>query len=513
MTRTLPEFRYLGRRAGLLVGIGAAIGLLADLAGLTLRQWDEARLAVSAIEMTQRSNWFVVTYGFQPDLWNTKPPLMVWLQAGLILLLGPSEWAIRLPAALAALASIGLVYWLLAKFLRRPVSGLIAGIVIISALGYVGEHHGRSGDYDALLTLAELGAGVSLLLLLETGRRRWWLGVGLGLIAATLTKGVAALLPLPGVALYCLVLPRGRRLLLSPWLWLTLLLWGAAAVGWYYTREQLAPGYWQAVDANELSGRFATVLDDHVGPWYYYVKEMTRSKFLPWVYLVLPAIPFAVRHPDARARRVAWFALAWAMSLLLVLSVAKTKIAWYAVPAYPWLAIVIGVGAPRLARAVYLLVKPNSSLRTGLRFVFVVLLVVSPLATIWRVVRTGWTDKEAEVRPGYGLRALGREAAPPAPLAVVAPTGFYQSFRPLTAVGGQPGYNASLRFYLLAYPRSAQIIPPNELRKLRGPGYILTTTSADSAQVQATFPQLPHRPVGRYACWLWTLPSTARLAN
>lgn len=513
MTSTLPEINWLGRRAGLLVGIMAVVGLFADLGGLTLRLWDEARLAVSAIEMTKRGNWLVTTYGYHPDLWNTKPPLMVWLQASFIEVFGPSEWAVRLPAALAALASIGLIYWLLARFLHRPVSGLIAGVVLVSSLGYMGEHHGRSGDYDALLTLAELGMGISLLMLLETGRRRWWLGIAAGLIAATMTKGVAALLPLPGIALYCLAQARGRRLLLSPYFWSTAVLWVLATVSWYYLREQVSPGYWAAVNLNELGGRFSTALEAHVGPWSYYANEMFRSKFLPWAYVVLPAIPFAVRHPDVRARRVAWFSLVWGMSLLLVLSTAKTKIAWYAVPAFPWLAVVISLGAPRLALSLYLLLKPASTLRICLRVLLTALLLVSPFVNIVHVLRAGWRDDEIEVKAGYGLRVLARETIPPTPLAVVAPAGFYEAFRPPTALGGHVGYNASLRFYLLAYPRPARIISPDKLAGLPGPGYVLTTNSADSARVQALFQQSPHRAVGRYACWLWTLPGNRARVN
>lgn len=507
MTPILPEIRRLRRWAGPLLGIVAAFGLLVDLNGLSLRQWDEARLAVSALEMVQRGNWLVTTYGFVPDMWNTKPPLMIWLQASCIRLLGANEWAVRLPAALAALAAVGLVYAFMARFLRRPIGGLLAGSVLVSSLGFLGEHHGHSGDYDALLTLAELGMGLSLLLLLETGNRRWWWGVGAGLIVATLTKGVAALLPLPAVGLYCLAHRRGRQLLRTPGLWLVLLAWGATTAGWYILRERTAPGYWAAVNLNELGGRYGTTLEAHHAPWHYYIERMVHSKLLPWIYVLPLALPFALRHPDARARRVAWFALSWAVGLLLVLTSAKTRIEWYAISAYPWLAILLGLGAPRLATFVLRQV-PMGAGRVALRVLLTAFIVVPPLITIRHELRGNWRDNDADVRVGYGLRALQREAQPPTPLAVVARRGFYQSVRPTTAVGGTPGYNASLRFYVLAYPRPVRVIPPAQLNTLRGPGYVLTFTSRDSARVRASFPHASHRAVGRRTCWLWTLPGT-----
>jgi hypothetical protein len=276
--------------------------------------------------------------------------------------------------------------------------------------------------------------------------------------------------------------------------------------GWYIFRERLSPGYWEAVNLNELGGRFGTTLENHLHPWYYYIGRMMKSKFLPWVYVLPLAIPFALRHPNARARRVAWFALSWAAGLLLVLSLAKTKIEWYAVPAYPWLAIVLALGAPRLATWV-LSKAPAGAPRLALRVLLAAFLVVPPFITIRHELRGNWRDNFEDVRAGYGLRELQREANPPAPLTVIGPAGFYRSLKPHSAVGGVPGYNAHLRFYVLAYPRDVRVMPARAIGNLRGPGYVLTTSAIDSARLRAVFPQLPHRAVGRYACWLWTLPT------
>jgi len=44
-----------------------------------LQLWDEARLAVNATEMLQSGDWLVTRYDGSSDLWNTKPPLLIWL--------------------------------------------------------------------------------------------------------------------------------------------------------------------------------------------------------------------------------------------------------------------------------------------------------------------------------------------------------------------------------------------------------------------------------------------------
>jgi 4-amino-4-deoxy-L-arabinose transferase-like glycosyltransferase len=513
MTPTLPAVRLIGRWAGLLLLLLTLFSVFTDLGGLTLRQWDEARQAVSAFEMSQSGNWVVATFGFKPDLWNTKPPLLVWLQAGLIRLIGPTEWAIRLPSAVAALATIMVVYSFMAKRLRRPLGGFLAGSVMLSALGFLGEHHAHTGDYDALLTFCEVGMGLSLLLVLETGHSRWWVGVGLGLVAATLTKGVAALLPLPGIALYCLAQPRGRRLLLSPGFWLVAVGWAAVVVGWYSLREHASPGYWAAVNLNELGGRFGTPLESNEGPWYFYLAIMAQSKFLPWIYLFPVVIPFALRHPDARARRVAWFAFSWAVGMLVVVSASQTKVAWYYVPAYPWLAVLAGLGAPRLAT--WLLARVASrGARAALAFLLLAFLVLPPLITSVHELRGYWRDAYRDraasrylLRPGYSLRALRQEAAPPTPLTVISRYSA-TTLRPSTVLNGDSGYNASLRFYLAAYPHPVQVAPSSAIATLRGPGYVLTTSPADSARLSSFFPHAAFRVVGRYKGLLWQLPPT-----
>lgn len=72
---------------------------------LPVRVWDESRTAVNAYEMYQHGNYLVPTYNEEPDMWNTKPPLMVWLQVFSMKLLGTNEFSLRLPSAFAALVT------------------------------------------------------------------------------------------------------------------------------------------------------------------------------------------------------------------------------------------------------------------------------------------------------------------------------------------------------------------------------------------------------------------------
>jgi hypothetical protein len=72
-----------------------------DLRPVPIVLWDESRLAVNALEMHLRGLSLVTTYEFSPDLWNTKPPLLIWLMQPGMAAFGPSEWTVRLPSLAA----------------------------------------------------------------------------------------------------------------------------------------------------------------------------------------------------------------------------------------------------------------------------------------------------------------------------------------------------------------------------------------------------------------------------
>ena len=84
----------------------AAVFLYWDAANSPITLWDESRNIVSALEMRQTGLSLVTTYGYAPDLWNTKPPLLIWLIYASVELFGPTVWALRLPSMLASLGTL-----------------------------------------------------------------------------------------------------------------------------------------------------------------------------------------------------------------------------------------------------------------------------------------------------------------------------------------------------------------------------------------------------------------------
>ena len=86
----------------LVLGLIVYFPIFGHLDALPIRIWDEARLANNALEMSNDGDYIVTHFDGSPDMWNTKPPLMIWCQVGFIKLLGEDVLPIRLPAAISA---------------------------------------------------------------------------------------------------------------------------------------------------------------------------------------------------------------------------------------------------------------------------------------------------------------------------------------------------------------------------------------------------------------------------
>jgi 4-amino-4-deoxy-L-arabinose transferase-like glycosyltransferase len=305
----------------------------------------------NAIEMSWSGFSLVTTYGFKPDLWNTKPPLLIWLIAGCMRLFGPSEWAARLPSLVAAVATVAMVLAFSWRLTRNRFVAFAAPVLLTLSGGFYGVHAGQSADYEMLLCFFTTGY---LLLLFEALHRprakaRLVLASALMISGACLTKGVAGVLPGVGVAIYVVLRGRWPRLFKTPWYALGALIVVGVVGGYYVLREQAAPGYWAAVTAEELGGRYLRGMKSHVQSPVYY---------LSWVYflfaigpalILLPLAPL-LRWPRTRASAFIPYGGLICAAMLAILTSSQTKIFWYMAPVYPILSIMMAIIFDRLLR-------------------------------------------------------------------------------------------------------------------------------------------------------------------
>jgi hypothetical protein len=320
----------------------------------TVELWDESRNANNAIEMAMRGHWLTPTYAWVSDHWNTKPPLFIWIVAGLEKLGVAPIAALRLPSSISALAVVMLIYLFCRNVLRRSFTGIAAALILMSSTLYFGLHVSMTGDYDALLCLFMTVYALGLYCYVEPVEGYVTKGLVIGAIAlllAIMTKGVAGVLLLPGLFLYILVRKRLLAVVRDPKFWLALLGVAAMTALYYKGRDLVDPGYIHDVWGNELGGRYAVANEGHHARTLYYANYLVHH-FVPGLFLFVLAF-FSIRRSaarDERSRGAVLLGVIASITLLLVLTKAATKISYYAAPALPLMSIAGAIGLADVLR-------------------------------------------------------------------------------------------------------------------------------------------------------------------
>jgi 4-amino-4-deoxy-L-arabinose transferase-like glycosyltransferase len=330
--------------------IGAVSFLLFhNLGEKPFRIWDESRLAVNSLEMYRDGCSLVPTFESKPDMWNTKPPLLIWIQAASIHLFGISERSIRLPSAIAGLAISLILFSFIYKTTLDPSIALLAALIPVLSPGYLNFHNVRSADYDALLVLLVLGYSIAFFHYTTRKNIRYLYLTALFISLAILTKSTAALLPLPALLVWSLMQQKPAADFTTRHFWLAAAIIMTTTAAYYLLREHVNPGYLRVVDNNEIRGRFLEVNDGNTGDHWFYLKMLMKSRFRYWFWILVAGIPLALLNPSEKIRKVAlWSVVQWSVYLLII-SISKTKLHWYDLPAYPYMAISIATAFHTLA--------------------------------------------------------------------------------------------------------------------------------------------------------------------
>jgi 4-amino-4-deoxy-L-arabinose transferase-like glycosyltransferase len=384
--RALPEGAQ-ARAHRLLVWLlsGAWVLLLCWLAffdglgSLGLMDKTEALFVEVGHQMLERGDW--VTPWWNGQRFFDYPVWGYWMVALSFRLFGVSEWAARLPVALAASAVLAaafalLLAWSPAGEAGRPrfLRAAVAAGVLATTPGWIGW--GRTSTTDMFLASAITLALFGFLLTHRHPDHAWL--APLGRVAMALFAGIAVLakgpvgLLLPGLVVVVFLLLNGhwrRWLRWRPLLAMVALFLGVSAP-WYAAAA--------AVNGSDFLGgflgfsnlqRFTTVLYNHPGPpWFY----------LPWLLLLL--LPWSLFLPAAMAAQGFWrparwrppagsspdddtgpeelglFLLLWLVLMVAFFSAAATKLPGYILPALPagsllvallWRPLPAASGAPR----------------------------------------------------------------------------------------------------------------------------------------------------------------------
>lgn len=341
----------------LIISVLCYLTFFHHLEEFTIRIWDEGRNAVNALEMMKTHNPIVTYFNNIPDMWNTKPPLHIWIVTIMYKIFGVNELALRLPSAISATLVVLLIFLFGLKVLKNRWIGFLGSLIILSSMGFPDLHIGRTGDYDALLVLFIFLGALSFFVYLEKKINKYLYFSGLFLALAVLTKGIAGLLIVPGIVLYVLLSGNLIKLIKSKLFWKTILLFLLIVGGYYVIREFLNHGYLVAVWREEIWSRSKENLGANGNDFWYYWKLFSNFRFQKWIYLIPISIITVLVTKNKTIKRFTLFAYIVSVSYFLIISKTGTKQMWYDSQLYPFMSLLAAITLVEIIKKIPFLLR------------------------------------------------------------------------------------------------------------------------------------------------------------
>ncbi len=294
--------------------------------------------------MIANDAWLVPTFNGEPRL--HKPILPYWLMTVCLRTGLPADLACRIPAVLC----MALAVLLLGLTARRLVEGRTAVIAMLALAGSPWVLvSGSAATTDAVLLLG-ISATMWVVVRCLLDGPRWWQvpAAGAAIAWALLAKGPMALLvPLATVAVVTAwARSAAGRGLVSWRTWAVLL----AAVGmglglaalWFVPADRSLDGaLWREMIGDHVINRMLVERESHGGRFWYYLPVLAAA-CIAW----LPALTVALRQCAGGAGlepRPRLILLAWALPVLVAVSLVQTKLPHYILPMLWPVAVLLAV--------------------------------------------------------------------------------------------------------------------------------------------------------------------------
>ena len=352
-----------------LLAVFAATYIIGNIATGSLTTWDEAVYANVSTEILRTGDWLIMHH--EGRLWFDKPPLYIWCTALWYIMLGISEFAVRITSVLFGVATVLLTYIFVKKTFNKNTA-IFSSLLLLALPHYL--HFSKMGMLDVTLTFF-----ISLMVYL------FWMGQddprcllfsGLTFFLAYLTKGFAAIAGPAIIFAYC-VSSKNLRLLLKKE-FLTGLIVSLFLISLWHIIQYVAGGQ-EAIRSYfgfHLFKRATTTLDGHTGGINFYQKVIF-NKNKPWGVLIYASIAYLVWLIIKDKDRRAVLLLSWAVVVYTICAIVKTKLHWYIMPISPALAIASGIFLERIFK--------NRAFRAALAVILLGMLIQVPVSWAFKL--------------------------------------------------------------------------------------------------------------------------------
>jgi 4-amino-4-deoxy-L-arabinose transferase-like glycosyltransferase len=337
----------VGRRAFFIIAL-FCLPLFINLGANSLWDGNEGFFAEPPRELLETGNYLIPTYNYEPRF--KKPPFTSWIIAASYSIFGVSEFAERLPAAIAAVLLIFFIYKTGRDFVNSRV-GLAAALILATMLKFMIYSRQFAGEiFITLVTTISIVYFARAMLDDDQNKQLpnkliAYTAIGFGV----LIKGPAVVIPLAVVGIFILLIRRWDllKLFFSPTGYLIVLSLG---MSWYLM--MFYKFGWTFIKVNiiqEAVGRFTT---DELGqrPFHYFF-GVYFAETLPWSIFIVPAMVYWFKW----LRRELWrlpkidiracwpiLTLIWFIFVFIFFSISVGKRANYIIILYPAAALMIG---------------------------------------------------------------------------------------------------------------------------------------------------------------------------
>lgn len=331
---------------GLVLAVATALLLVRPASEqINLREGDEIFFLEVALAMADHQDSWLWPNAAATGM--DKPPGYLALVATSFSTLGVSTWSARLPSALMIVLAALLVA-LAGLRLGGPLLALLAGLALLTPPMLYAPRGALTAVTEPALVAAMAAVLVLALRIIAPApdsERPRWPAIGLGAVLGwmTLLKTAIVILPLAGLgAAVALVSKDERRRLLraAPWMALALVLTASA---WPVTL--LVAGEAEYLSGVWLAGGLAKIgaVIGGGGREPLYLLHYTASGLGSVLPVAAVALIWSVLPGRPTTRGARRLAACFVVTTLTLFSVTATQWPWYAVPAFPGLALLVGL--------------------------------------------------------------------------------------------------------------------------------------------------------------------------
>ncbi len=388
---------YPSVRIVLVIGLVSLILLTLNIGGYSIYALDEAKNAECAREMWERGDWIVPTFNY--DLRTDKPPLHYYAMIVAYQFFGVNEFAARIFSGLSGAFTICLIFLFSFRYVSKHVAYVVTGILWASLHMSIQFHMAVPDPY--LIWWMTLSICSFFAYWKEKNNVWVWLMyVGMGF--SLLTKGPVGL-ALPGlIFLSFLLITRTldkdvwKTYKMIPGTLIVILI----SLPWYVLVGMKTGGVWlNEFFLNHNIGRYTDTMEGHGGiflltPLYIWVGMLPFSVFF---------VSAAIAHWNKQHHSpFITFCYCVVIVITVFFAISRTKLPNYTVPAYPFLAVILGQYAWDQVQQKLI----SKGVRMSI-YAYMLLMLMLPLGVYWGLQQESELKDLAYLGTAFAIVSIG----------------------------------------------------------------------------------------------------------